>query len=51
MVLRFDHANVLFYMEMWIEAAKFFFGRCREPFLVIAIINSFITSHHTYDFK
>ena len=49
MVLRFDHANVLFHMEMRIKAAKNFV-RSRESFVVIAIINSFITSHHECDY-
>lgn len=49
MVLRFDHANAHFHMEMWIEAATIF-GRSREPFAVIVIINSLITSQHTCDY-
>lgn len=44
MILRFDHANVLFHM-----VAKIF-GTNRKPFAVIVIINSFITSHHTCDY-
>lgn len=49
MVLRFNHANVLFHMEMWIEAAKNF-SRSMEPLVVIIITNSFVASHHASDY-